>query len=221
MNTIHIDKLYGNNDMVKVGCHDCMGCADCCKDMGESIWLDPYDTYQLTTQLGKNFEDLLAKEVELHVEEGLILPNIRMAGEGVPQCSFLNSQGRCSIHRFRPGFCRLFPLGRNYEENKLSYFLLEDVCPVKNKSKMKINKWLNTPRIKEYESFLVCWHRLTKGLRGFYGENPENEAVIKAVNMQFLQIFYLTPYDNEGFYEQFEERMSRMNQFLQTLNISL
>ena len=28
---------------------------------------------------------------------------------------FLNEQGRCSIHDSRPGFCRLFPLGRFYE----------------------------------------------------------------------------------------------------------
>ena len=219
MNGIHFERLYGNNDMVKVGCHDCKGCSDCCQDMGQSIWLDPYDVYQLTTQLGKTFEALLANEVEFHVEDGLILPNIRMTGEGVPTCSFLNEAGRCSIHSFRPGFCRLFPLGRNYDGDKLSYFLLEDACPVKNKSKMKINKWLNTPRIKEYEGFLIRWHVLTKGLRGFYAENTGEEAVIKAVNMQFLQIFYLTPYDNTDFYPQFDSRMESMNHFLQTLNI--
>lgn len=221
MNAIQIEKLYGNNDMVKVGCHDCVGCSDCCKDMGESIWLDPYDVYQLTTGLGKSFESLLSKEVELHVEEGLILPNIRMTGDGVPQCSFLNAEGRCSIHTLRPGFCRLFPLGRNYEDGRLSYFLLEDACPVKNKSKMKVNKWLNTPRLKDYEEFLVRWHGLTKGLRTFYSENAENEAVIKAVNMQCLQIFYLTPYEKEDFYPQFEARMETMRRFLETLNINL
>lgn len=218
---MQMNKLYGNNDMVKVGCHDCMGCSDCCKDMGDSIWLDPYDVYQLTTNLGKPFEALMANEVELHVEEGLIMPNIRMAGEGVPQCSFLNQEGRCSIHAFRPGFCRLFPLGRNYEGEKLSYFLLEDACPVKNKSKMKIAKWLNTPGIKDYENFLVRWHSLTKGLRNFYSENPENDAVAKAVNMQFLQIFYLTPYGDEDFYTQFKCRIESMTLFLETVNIHL
>lgn len=219
MNDIHFEKLYGNNDMVKVDCHDCKGCSDCCQDMGQSIWLDPYDVYQFTIQMGKSFETLLAKEVELHVEDGLILPNIRMTGEGVPACSFLNEEGRCSIHSFRPGFCRLFPLGRNYDGDKLGYFLLEDACPVKNKSKMKINKWLNTPRIKEYEAFLVRWHTLTKGLRGFYTEHAAEEAIIKVVNMQFLQIFYLTPYEDTDFYPQFDSRMESMTHFLQTLNV--
>mgnify|MGYP006955445878 FL=1 len=87
-------KLYSSNDMAKVSCHDCAGCSSCCQDMGESIWLDPYDVYQLTQNLGKTMEQLLAKEVELHVEDGLILPNLKMTGEGVPKCSFLNEEGR-------------------------------------------------------------------------------------------------------------------------------
>lgn len=212
-------KLYGNNDMAKIDCHDCKGCSSCCRDMGESIWLDPYDVWQLTTSLGKNFEMLMAKEVELHVEEGLIMPNIRMAGEGEPKCSFLNEEGRCSIHGIRPGFCRLFPLGRNYEDGKLSYFVLEDACPAPAKSKMKINKWLGIPRLKEYETFLVEWHALTKGLRMFFAENTDNEAVTKAVNMQFLQMFYLTPYTSDDFYVQFAVRKEKMDAFLQSLGI--
>ena len=196
-------KLYGTNDMVKISCHDCAGCSSCCQDMGESIWLDPYDVYQLTKNLGKTMEELLAKEVELHVEDGLILPNLKMAGDGLPQCAFLNEQGRCSIHAFRPGYCRLFPLGRNYEEGKLSYFVLKDACPAPNKSKVKISKWLGVPNLKSYEKFLVEWHELTKRLRRIYAEHADEETAIKAINMKFLQIFYLTPYQGEDFYEAF------------------
>jgi len=212
-------KLYGNNDMAKIDCHDCKGCSSCCRDMGESIWLDPYDVFQLTTSLGKTFEALLQAEIELHVEDGLILPNIRMEGESEPKCSFLNEEGRCSVHAIRPGFCRLFPLGRNYEDGKLSYFVLEDACPAPAKSKIKINKWLGVPRLKDYENFLVQWHALTKGLRAFYEANADSDAVIKAVNMQFLQIFYLTPYAEGDFYIQFAERREKMYAFLQSLGI--
>lgn len=214
-------KLYGNNDMAKISCHDCAGCSSCCRGMGESIWLDPYDVFQLTKNLGKSIEELLTKEVELHVEEGLILPNIKMLGNGEPACGFLNAEGRCSIHTFRPGFCRLFPLGRNYEDGKLTYFVLKDACPAPNKSKVKINKWLNTPNLKNYEVFLVEWHGLTKMLRAYYGEHVEDDAVIKAVNMKFLQIFYLTPYDEEDFYHAFENRMKEMKGFLEALGIEI
>lgn len=221
---INIGKLYSNNDMVKVGCHDCRGCSSCCRDMGQSIWLDPYDVYQMTMHLGKNIEQLLTKEVELHVEDGLILPNIRMVLEGneeEPSCSFLDEQGRCSIHECRPGFCRLFPLGRSYEGDAITYFLLEDACPMQGKTKMKVNKWLNMPRIKDYEHFLAVWHGLTKGLRAFYADNADNDAVIKAVNMKFLQMFYLTPYEDSDFYLQFHARMESMNVFLKQMGIFL
>ncbi|MBQ8519340.1 MAG: YkgJ family cysteine cluster protein [Agathobacter sp.] len=207
-------KLYGNNDMVKISCHDCAGCSSCCQGMGDSIWLDPHDVSQLTKNLGKTMEELLAKEVELHVEDGLILPNLKMQGEGDGHCSFLDEQGRCSIHSFRPGYCRLFPLGRNYEDEKLTYFVLKDACPAPNKSKVKIMKWLNVPNIKAYEKFLVEWHGITKRLRGYYEEHMEEEAVIKAINMQFLQIFYLTPYVEEDFYQEFEIRMKEIEKLL-------
>lgn len=214
-------KLYGNNDMAKISCHDCAGCSSCCQGMGDSIWLDPYDVFQLTKNLGKTIEELLAKEVEFHVEDGLILPNLKMVGDGEGHCGFLNEQGRCSIHTFRPGFCRLFPLGRNYEDEKLTYFVLKDACSVPNKSKAKISKWLGVPNVKSYEKFLVGWHGLTKMLRGYYVEHAEEEAVIKAVNMKFLQIFYLTPYIEDDFYLDYEQRILQMKSFLKAIGICI
>ena len=211
-------KLYGNNDMVKISCHDCTGCSSCCQGMGDSIWLDPYDVFQLTRNLGKNMEELLQKEVELHVEDGFILPNLKMVGAGESRCVFLNEEGRCSIHAFRPGYCRLFPLGRNYEDGKLTYFVLKDGCPAPNKSKVKINKWLGIPNLKSYEKFVVEWHELTKLLRLFFAEHVEEEDVIKAINMKCLQTFYLMPYGDD-FYQEFEERMKSMKGILVSLGI--
>ena len=154
-------KLYSSNDMVKVGCHDCTGCSACCCDMGESILLDPMDVWRLERNLGQSFEQLLADAIDLHVEDGLILPNLKMAPSATgPKCSFLNEEGRCSIHGFRPGICRLFPLGRNYEGEKLSYFLLTDACPAKNKSKMKVSKWLEVDGMKVFPAPVISQKRL-------------------------------------------------------------
>ena len=107
-------KLYTAGDLAKVGCQDCEGCCDCCCQMGDTIILDPLDVWQLMQGRGKSFEQLLDESVDLHVQDGVILPNLKMAGEK-EQCVYLNEKGRCSIHPFRPGICRLFPLGRFYE----------------------------------------------------------------------------------------------------------
>ena len=107
-------KLYTAGDLAKVGCQDCEGCCDCCCQMGDTIILDPLDVWQLMQGRGKSFEQLLDESLDLHVQDGVILPNQKMAGEK-EQCVYLNEKGRCSIHPFRPGICRLFPLGRFYE----------------------------------------------------------------------------------------------------------
>ena len=126
-------KLYELNDMAKVGCHNCEGCHDCCTGMGDTILLDPYDVYRLSRGLGKTVEELMQGHIELHMEEGLILPNLKMT-ESTKECTFLNKEGRCSIHEYRPGICRLFPLGRNYEKEHVNYFILKDdsVLPCEN-----------------------------------------------------------------------------------------
>lgn len=203
-------KLYSSNDMVRVGCHDCEGCSACCEDMGQSVILNPYDLWQLTQNHGKNFEQLMQQEIELHVEEGLILPNLKMTmkeGKFKEECYFLNEQGRCSIHGFRPGICRLFPLGRNYEENKLDYFLLVDACPAKNKSKVKVEKWLGIPQMKMYQQYLVDWHNLTKRMRQLVTEELE-EMMAQQFSMAFLQMFFVKEYEGD-FYQEFYERLER------------
>lgn len=55
--------------------------------MGNSIILDPMDLWRL--QLGKkeNFDTLLANYLELNVVDGMVLPNLKMAGEEEPVCS--------------------------------------------------------------------------------------------------------------------------------------
>ena len=209
--------------MVRVGCHDCVGCSACCRNMGQSILLDPYDVYLLTGNLGQTFEQLLGGAIELHMEQGLILPNLRMIPENL-SCSFLNEEGRCSIHEFRPGICRLFPLGRNYEPDRLQYFLLADACPAKNKSKMKIDKWIGHADVRQYEKYLVIWHNLTKKLRGELEANLKNadneealaeqEAYNKKITMAFLQLFYMKPYTQENFYTEFYERVQLAEGFV-------
>ena len=122
MTEISDGKRYTSNDLAKLGCGDCSGCSKCCHGMGESITLDPYDIYNLTINLKMTFNELLAESLGLSVKDMIILPhlNLKTEGEG---CLFLDENGRCSIHSFRPGICRLFPLGRIYENESFSYFL--------------------------------------------------------------------------------------------------
>lgn len=209
MEEVSDGKLYGLNDMVKAGCEDCVGCSACCHGMGTSIVLDPYDIYRLTVELGQTFESLLAGKIELNVVDGMILPNLSMSGPE-EACGFLDENGRCSIHPFRPGICRLFPLGRIYENRSFQYFLQVNECRKENRTKVKVKKWIDTPEVKRYEEFISCWHYFLKDVAEANRKSGDAEQE-KAVNIYVLQTFYMMPYGAErGFYEQFEERMARV-----------
>lgn len=206
-------RRYGRNDMVKASCNDCKGCSSCCEGMGTSIVLDPYDIYRLTTGLGLSMEQLLTDKLELNVAGGVILPNLKMQGER-DCCAFLDENGRCSIHANRPGICRIFPLGRVYEDGKFDYILQIHECKKENRSKVKVSKWIDTPDQKRNEAFIIKWHYLIKGLQEQI-QNGLDEAVVKQLNMYVLHLFFLTPYEKEqDFYEQFEVRYAKVKELL-------
>lgn len=215
LNEISDGRLYDANDMVKADCQDCAGCSACCRGMGSSVLLDPYDFYRFKVGIGLNFESLMAeKRIELNVVDGIILPNLTMAGPG-EACSFLDENGRCSIHDFRPGFCRLFPLGRLYENGSFRYFLQVHECRKENRTKVKVRKWIDTPDIKNYEKFVSDWHYFLKDLGRTVSQKPESA---KAVSMYVLNRFFVNDYDaSREFYGQFYERFTEGNAFKERL----
>lgn len=204
MQEISDGKRYHKNDMVKLGCRECAGCSECCHKVGDSITLDPWDIYMLTGNLGCSFEKLLDKYVEMGVVDGLVLPHIRLDSEE-EGCHFLTEEGRCSIHSFRPGICRLFPLGRIYEDENFSYFLQTEECHVKNRTKVKVSKWLGIPDLERYEEYIISWHYFCREIQKNAREmEPE---ILKNCNMYLLQNFFVEPYRQEDFYPQFEKRL--------------
>ncbi len=206
-------KLYDVNDMAKLGCGECAGCSACCRGMGSTIVLDPYDVFRMEKRLGVSFETLLAGHLELNVVDGVILPNLKLTGPQ-EQCSFLNAEGRCSIHDSRPGICRLFPLGRYYENHDYKYFLQVNECQKANRTKVKISKWIDTPDYPDYRKFILTWHYFLNDVETLL-EQSGDESYNKQCCMLLLQAFYIKGYDfTRDFYEQFEERMQVVKEAL-------
>lgn len=199
-------RLYTSSDMVKADCQDCKGCSACCHGMGESIILDPMDAHRLVKGLGKRFEMLVEESLELSMVDGVILPHLKMK-EDTDACSFLDENGRCTIHSLRPGICRMFPLGRIYEENSFRYFLQIHECAKKDRTKIKVKKWLDTPDLKKYEQYIWDWHQfLVKCGDAMPDLNVEQ---IRVLNMYVLRTFYQAPYTKD-FYEEFYERLHQV-----------
>lgn len=213
MEEISDGRRYGLNDMPKADCHDCEGCSKCCRGMGSSILLDPLDIFQITNGLQLSFEQLLEQgKIELNVVDGVILPNLKME-ENRDCCGFLGQDDRCSIHPFRPGICRIFPLGRIYENGTFEYFLQTGECRNKKRTKIKVRKWIDVPDVKRNQKFIGDWHYLLKDIAKVLQTYDEGTA--KKVSMYILNTFYVLPYEAEGdFYSQFYERYDKIKEVL-------
>lgn len=202
-------RLYRLSDMVKVGCGDCEGCSSCCREVGDTIILDPLDVTRLCEACGKDFEGLLGERVELGFVDGAILPHLYLAeGEG---CTFLNGEGRCQIHPYRPGFCRIFPLARYYHDGTFSYILQTGECKKESTVKVKVEKWVDTPRVKTYDRFVADWHFFIQAVGRTMQE--VSEEVRGQLASYILRLFYQKPYEGD-FYEAFYGRLKEAREVL-------
>ena len=185
-------RTYGPNDMVKADTGSCVGCHKCCTGMGSSIVLDPFDIFNMKLELGKSFEELLGLGfIELNMVDGLILPNLKMNEKN--ECSFLNEEGRCSIHNARPGICRLFPLGRIYDKTTFKFFLQKGECAKNNLTKIKVRKWIDVSDIEANTRFINSWHYFIRSIgdKNIYLRDNGMGDKINEIAMYVLNEFFV------------------------------
>ena len=214
LNEISDGRLYSSGDMVKADCRDCTGCSACCRGMGSSIILDPMDLWRLHRGIHRDFTSLMEDSVELGIVDGMILPNIKMDAKQ-DACPFLNEEGQCSVHASRPGICRLFPLGRYYEDGGFRYFIQIHECRKKDRGKVKIKKWLGIPDLKSYETYILAWHDFLNQCEDALSGLDEKQ--VRILTLYVLKKFYETAYnaaDEKGFYEEFYSRLGETREKL-------
>ena len=206
MKDISDGRFYGPDDMVLAGCDDCAGCSKCCHLVGDTIKLDPFDVHRLMSGLHCSFEELMQNRIELHVVDGIIRPNLKM-DQSRNACSFLDDYGRCSIHTLRPGFCRIFPLGRYFENGSFRYFLQIHECYREMRKLVKVRKFIDTPDLEKNTAYINHWHDFLNTLEEKLTELTTEEN--NQLNLYLLKIFYITPYDEtKDFYTEFEQRLA-------------
>ena len=108
--------------------------------------------------------------------------------------------------------CRLFPLGRQYDEEKTSYFIVPEGCVKGGLSKVRIDKWLGIPDLPAYEDFKSRWHSFIRTLTARIAAEQSDETR-RNINLYFLRLFFMQPYNVDSsaktFYEDVADRMKR------------
>ena len=180
-------KLYDIEDIVKADTCGCDGCNDCCLDVGDLVVLTPFDVYEIVNFLGVGFNDLLGDKIELIQNNKISLPYLKMQDNN--KCSFLNENGRCIIHSKRPNICRMFPLGRVYQDNDFKYFLQIGNCPKEDLKDVKVSDWIGIENYSENKRFILEWYKLTKAL-AFRLKFVRDEKEIEEINQILLDSCY-------------------------------
>ena len=180
------DKLMCASDMAKVGCQSCEGCGECCKGRGSSVTLDSWDVGILKKAFDMTFQQLInSGMISLEPVNDVVLP-ILGKKEGVDECFFIGIDGRCTIHKIRPGICRLFPLARIYhKDGSFSYFLQEGECPYLDGSEEKISDWIGLKNIEGYERQVREYHDRLVVLRKACAETDDEDELVR-LKRQFL-----------------------------------
>ena len=154
----------------------------------------------------------------------MILPNIMEHDETnlsrEDGCPFLDKNGRCGIHEIRPGFCRLFPLGRYYrdEDRSFRYFVQKGECTKGGSSMVKVCDWIGVPEEEKerYEAYINTWHFFLKDVSARLDMLTDRSR--DQVTRYVLQLFYVMPYQaGMDFYAQFEGRMRKAREALKPL----
>ena len=201
--------FYNAEDTVKADAGGCKNCSWCCEDMCDNIFLDPYDIFALCKGLGKEYADLMNEGyLEIGLHNFISMPHIKDRGKG---CGFLTDNKRCSVHDHRPGFCRLFPLGRYYHDDTFSYILQTRGCKAPERGEVKVSDWLGIENLEEYERYILRWHRVIKDISDFM-QKPAEPGVKGKIHERFLKHFYETRYDfSKDFFSQIYERIGAWN----------
>ena len=106
----------------------------------------------------------------------------------------------------------MFPLGRYYEDTGFRYFLQVHECQRKDRSKIKVRKWLDIPDLRKYEAYIFEWHSFLK-LCERESEGLDGDS-LKILQMYLLRTFYQMPWSGDDFYEEFYARLAQVKEKL-------
>jgi len=103
--------VLSGSDLLQLACGS-GGCSANCCTKSAPIVLNPYEIALICSASGMSYEDLL-DIVDTDRAKGF--PLVMLPRD--PSCHFWSSQG-CRIYRARPLACRLYPLGRVFDQGQ-------------------------------------------------------------------------------------------------------
>jgi hypothetical protein len=96
----------------------------------------------------------------------------------------------------------------------MNYILLDKACDKKNRTKIKVDKWIGIANAKRYHEYMITWHDFRKEMMKQLVQAEEAQA--KQFHMYLLNCFWVTDAkEEEVFYDEFEQKLERVRKAFQ------
>jgi uncharacterized protein len=139
----------------------CTKCGKCCDQT--IIHLYPFDIKLICDNLGISVDGFHQKYSMFKLDENNIY---RCALRNKPKCPFKKEDNTCGIYNFRPIRCRLFPVGRFYDDEKILYLLSNFPSPgFDSNKKQSFEQWVNDQGVSLYDKLATDWNRFLINLK--------------------------------------------------------
>ena len=214
------------DDMLSFSCDNC---GECCKHQNDLI-MNPYDIFRLAKRLDltpKEWMDLYA-DVYIGSESRVPVVRIKMIGDEM-HCPFLKNN-RCTLHRFKPDVCALYPLGRaicyhddpkeiTTNEPEVVYFHSGCKCGTEQNGQT-VKKWLDSFGLMEREHFFIRWTKVIREVSAFVRsleKTMDDEEILKTIwGLIILQLY--ADYDiHQDFEPQFEKNFKELQEHMEKI----
>jgi len=96
----------------------------------------------------------------------------------------------------------------------MNYILLAEECKKKNRSKVKVSRWIGVEPAQQYHSYVLRWHDFRKELTKLFEDAREDE--VKSLTMYVLQTFYFSfDASEDAFFAVFSQKLDDVERALQ------
>lgn len=217
-----IDEVIKNTKRVSPKdyvCFSCTGCGECCRQVKESVALEPLDVFRLTKYLRSSdpsircIEDVLDRYMVpiFLTDTGYMM--FAMATEGEDHhCIFLRDS-RCLIHEAKPRVCKLYPfVAGPADHGGLEYLLSTEKAHHFKGQRIRVKAWMKKYLTDEEREFIEADAASVVPIASLLQEIPQNEQTIALLH--FIRFKYSDFDLEQPFVPQYKRNMAKLEAVL-------
>ena len=198
----------------------CTACGTCCKNVKDSIILEPLDAFRIIAEKKKNGctdseDEILSAIAELRMISPCFSVFVLNADDS-GKCDMLHNN-RCSIYNVRPRTCRHYPFSAEpcLEEKRIKWLLCTEQAHHFKNGTVTAREWQRKNVSEEEEEFLYEECRILPEIGALIKKIPECnqfQAELKIVAYRYFAYDYTKP-----FLPQYKENMLFLRSMLKKL----